>query len=86
MASQLISFPAGTKTFQSPAFPYSEEHKCEVALRNPRFKDYMHLAEAYRRLSRPSSALEPSHPPNSLVVHLIYVWPHQYEISENVKK
>ena len=57
-ASRLISFPAGTKTFQFPAFlsiaRLSEEK--EVQLRNLWFKGCLHLARAYRCLPRPSSA------------------------------
>ena len=61
-ASRLISFPAPTKMFQSGAFPIITDHKGDFPLGHPRFKGSMHLAEAYRSLARPSSALEPSHP------------------------
>ena len=55
--SRLISFPAGTKTLQFPAFPGSEEpSKREVSFGNLWFKAYVKLAKAYRSLSRPSSA------------------------------
>lgn len=60
--SRLISFPAPTKMFQSGAFPIITDHKGDFPLGHPRFKGSMHLAEAYRSLARPSSALEPSHP------------------------
>ena len=43
--------------FQFAEFPFITE-----LFRNPRFKDCMRLAEAYRSLPRPYSALEPSHP------------------------
>ena len=35
----------------------------EVPLGHPRIKDFMRLPAAYRCLSRPSSASQPSHPP-----------------------
>ena len=35
----------------------------EVPFRYPRIKDFMRLPAAYRCLSRPSSASQPSHPP-----------------------
>ena len=61
--SRLISFPAPTKMFQSGAFPIiADQSKRDFPLGDPRFKGSMHLAEAYRSLARPSSALEPSHP------------------------
>lgn len=40
----------------------------EVSFRDLRIKGCMHLPEAYRSLPRPSSTLEQSHPPNSVVV------------------
>lgn len=39
----------------------------EVAFGNLWFKDYVHLARAYRSLSRPSSTIEPSYPPCNIV-------------------
>ena len=87
-ASLLISFPAGTKMFQSPAFPIlkdrSEEQ--EVPLGHRRIKGFVHLPGAYRSLTRPSSALEPSHPPDGVVsricvgltiVQVAYDWYHK---------
>ena len=70
-ASLLISFPAGTKMLQSPAFPiitdYSEEW--EVPLGYRWINGSLRLPNAYRSLARPSSAPEPSHPPNSVSSH-----------------
>ena len=63
--SQLISFPAGTKTFQFPALLLLAECIGEVAFGNLGFKGCMHLAQAYRSLPRPSSSIEPSCSPNS---------------------
>ena len=57
----LLSFPAGTKMFQFPAFP-----GVTPQFGDPRFYGCMRLAGAYRRLPRPSSAPEPSHPPAGL--------------------
>ena len=67
-ASLLLSFPAGTKMFQFPAFPLrglcpGVRHKPrEVPFGNPRFDGCLRLAGAYRSLPRPSSAprAEPS--------------------------
>jgi len=56
-ASQLISFPAGTKTFQFPAFRHPYGFLGEVTFRNPRFKGCMRLPWAFRSLPRPSSPL-----------------------------
>ena len=68
-ASQLISFPGGTKMFQFPSFPIltdrTPEGVQEVPLGNLRIKGSLRLPGAYRSLARPSSAPEPSHPPNS---------------------
>ena len=58
-ASQLVSFPAGTKMLQFPAFPIFSDW-----FRYPWFEACMRLARAYRSLPRPSSALEPSYPLN----------------------
>ncbi len=60
-ASRLVSFPAGTKMLQFPAFPFLSEQ-----FRYPWFEACMRLARAYRSLPRPSSALEPSYPLNGL--------------------
>ena len=64
-ASRLISFPAVTRMFRSTAFPaitgHSEEY--EVIFSNHRIIGFLHLPGAYRSLTRPSSALEPSHSP-----------------------
>ncbi len=51
--------------FQSGAFPVHLDRVLKTQdfpLGHPRFKGSLHLAEAYRSLARPSSALEPSHP------------------------
>src|SRR3989338_1896291 len=60
-ASLLLSFPAGTKILQFPAFPIVSNE-----LRHPWFNACMRLAMAFRSLPRPSSALEPSYPLNGL--------------------
>lgn len=65
-ASRLISFPAPTKMFQFGAFPIITDHYGEVPFGNPGFIGSLHLPRAYRSLARPSSALEPSHPPDSI--------------------
>ena len=48
-----------------PCVPDPYGSNAEVAFGYLRFKAYVRLPGAYRSLSRPSSALEPSHPPNS---------------------
>jgi hypothetical protein len=70
-ASRLLSLPPGTKMFPFPGFPLAAASdggllRQEVPFGNPRFNGCMHLAWAFRRLPRPSSALEPSHPPGGL--------------------
>ena len=71
-ASQLISFPPLTKMLQFGGFPTLTGHMglpmSEVLLGNPRIKGSLHLHEAYRSLARPSSAPEPSHPPDELLI------------------
>lgn len=54
----LVSFPAGTKMLQFPAFPLLSEQ-----LGDFRFKGRMRLPGTFRSLPRPSSALKPRHPP-----------------------
>src|SRR3989338_7190090 len=49
-----------------PCVPYPFGSTAEVALGHLRINSYVQIPGAYRSLSRPSSALEPSHPPNSL--------------------
>ena len=58
----LFSLPGGTKMFQFP--PFASAHCCTdnrpsagwvVPFGNPRIKGYLHLPQAYRSLSRPSS-------------------------------
>lgn len=65
-ASRLISFPAPTEMFQFGAFPIITDHYGEVPFGDPGFIGSLHLPRAYRSLARPSSALEPSHPPDSI--------------------
>ena len=66
-ASLLISFPLPTKMLQSGRLPYPKGmHRRpvqDVQFGHPRIIDSMRLPGAYRSLARPSSALEPSHPP-----------------------
>lgn len=63
----LISFPLPTKMLQLGRFPYPKGMPGgtgqDVQLGNPRIIDSMRLPGAFRSLARPSSALEPSHPP-----------------------
>lgn len=69
-ASLLLSFPAGTQMLHFPAFPLLTERAgftCTgFPFGHPGFYGYMRLARAYRSLSRPSSAPEPSHPPGGV--------------------
>ena len=65
--SRLISFPAGTKMFQFPAFPLLSEQ-----LGNPRIKGCLRLPEAYHSLPCPSSAIKPSHPLYDLLTHFLW--------------
>ena len=67
-ASRLISFPAGTKMFQFPACPFLTEcsEEQEVPFGGPWIKGSLRLPRAYRCLARPSSAPEPSHPPDGV--------------------
>ena len=57
----LFSLPAGTKMFQFPAFasvPSTDDRPSDgrvVPFGNLRIKGHLHLPEAYRSLSRPSS-------------------------------
>ncbi len=64
-AFQLVSFPAGTKMLQFPAFPILSDRLGDL-----RFKGCMRLPEAYRSLPRPSSALKPRHPPYRVAPNL----------------
>ena len=64
-ASQLISFPSGTVTFHFPELKILSDRSVEqeVSFGNLWFNGCMRLARAFRSLPRPSSPLEPSHPP-----------------------
>jgi hypothetical protein len=79
--SRLISFPAPTEMFQFGAFPIITDHYGEVPFGNPGFIGSMHLPRAYRSLARPSSALEPSHPPDSITP----VTPNQVQLASNIQ-
>ena len=63
----LISFLLATKMLQSARFPYAKRIPPrggqDVQFGHPRIIDSMRLPGAFRSLARPSSALEPSHPP-----------------------
>src|SRR3989339_1272995 len=48
-----------------PCVPHPYGFEAEVALGHLRINSYVQIPGAYRSLSRPSSAFEPSHPPNS---------------------
>ena len=80
-ASRLISFPAPTEMFQFGAFPIITDHYGEVPFGDPGFIGSMHLPRAYRSLARPSSALEPSHPPDSITP----VTPNQVQLAFNIQ-
>ena len=69
--SQLISFPAGTKMFQFPAYIFLAEFSCEhvFAFGDLWFKGRMRLPIAYRSLPRPSSQSKPSYPSSSVKNH-----------------
>ena len=58
--SLLVSFPAGTKMLQFPAFPILTDRPegQEVPFGHPMFHGCMRLAWAYRSLPRPSSAFQ----------------------------
>ena len=73
-ASLLISFPAGTKTLQFPAWAIITDRPegQEVSFKNLWFNGCMRLPRAYRCLPRSSSLSEPSHPPNGLVGPNLY--------------
>ena len=60
-ASQLVSFPPGTKMLQFPGYPILSDQ-----FRNPWLEDCMRLTKAYRSLPRPSSVVEPSYPLSGL--------------------
>ena len=60
-ASQLVSFPPGTKMLQFPGLPILSDQ-----FRNPWLEDCMRLTKAYRSLPRPSSVVEPSYPLSGL--------------------
>jgi hypothetical protein len=73
--SHLISLPAGTQMFPSPAFARLSAHRsaCATAVDCTPFGylwivDCMHLPRAYRGLPRPSSPPKPSHSPFGVVV------------------
>ena len=53
-----------------PCVPHPYGSIAEVALGHLRINSYVQIPGAYRSLSRPSSAFEPSHPPNSLILAL----------------
>ena len=66
--SNFLSFPVGTKMFQFPTFPphtllysrmgnWSISTSCVSTFRHPRIAEYLLLPEAFRSLSRLSSAL-----------------------------
>ncbi len=74
-ASRLLSFPPGSKMFPFPGFPLAcasdggSLHQ-EVSFSYPGFNGCLHLPQAFRRLPRPSSALEPSHSPGGFLSSL----------------
>ncbi len=73
-ASRLISFPPATKMFQFAGLLLAKQvthiTACrEVSFGDPRILACVRLPVAYHSLPRPSSASEPSHPPNSVVAY-----------------
>ncbi len=77
-ASRLVSLPAGTEMFQFPAFPIAtrtRQSQCGFRLGDPEFVAFVRLPRAYRSLARPSSALEPSHPPGGIVATVLGPFP-----------
>ena len=73
-ASRLISFPPLTKMLQFSGLPLANASRDrsheDVPFGHPRIKDSLRLPLDFRGLARPSSALEPSHPPGSLAAVL----------------
>jgi hypothetical protein len=71
----LISFLLATKMLQSARFPYPKGmHRGtvqDVQFGHSRIKDSLRLPGTYRSLARPSSALEPSHPPCGVTAVLL---------------
>ena len=68
-ASLLVSFPAGTKTLQFPAFPILADELTKSYDSHSDIPGSMATCASpgqFRSLSRPSSAVEPSHPPDSV--------------------
>jgi hypothetical protein len=63
----LISFLLATKMLQSARFPYPKgmlpRGEQDVQFSHSRIIDSLRLPATFRSLARPSSALEPSHPP-----------------------
>ena len=79
-ASLLVSFPPPTKMFQSGGFPIPNGTAMglpwqEVLFGDLRFKGSLRLPGAYRSLARPSSAPEPSNPPNGVTLAQFNVEP-----------
>gem|GEM_PF-1215252 len=74
-ASLLLSLPPGTEMFHFPGFPFAAPEGRErrgftpagFPFGHPGFYGCLRLARAFRSWPRPSSALEPSHPPGGLV-------------------
>ena len=67
----LISFPPPTEMLQFGGFPFLRKIRGMTVVRRSNSairgsKRFMPLPATYRSLSRPSSALEPSHPPIGL--------------------
>ena len=63
----MISFLLATKMLQSARFPYPKgmlpRGEQDVQFSHSRIIDSLRLPATFRSLARPSSALEPSHPP-----------------------
>ena len=64
-------FPSGTPEGFTPSVsrtPWGVTPRREFPFGNPGFNGCLRLPRAYRRLPRPSSAPEPSHPPGGFVL------------------
>lgn len=69
--SRLISFPPLSRMLHSSGFPFLTERQPKLSgfqFGDPRIRVSLRLPVAFRSLARPSSAPEPSHPPDGVTV------------------